>query len=723
MSKQYWTPGLVRGFPEVLDELNNAASVISLLQDGFARDLLAVKNSIILPSSTLGGAVILAPNTATRNTVVPTITTAPNLILKAIASQSVALLDWQDSAGNSVASMSVAGLFSTTNATVTALAGTGTRPVLTSSTGVLSAPALGSLNKLYGVDAAGTSMEYKAVLTTLAGAMSGITSLTASGDITTTGGKFIFPGTFGTGGLYAKISGTDYAIVEAELNGGVNELRYGYTSTPWRRMVFYLDGSADSYYNWRSGLVDLMTLHYSNGLTLNGSFTQTSGSFTKTGFAGTGNRFVYADLNGVLGTTSAAFPTSAALGDIIYGSAANVWTNLTGNTTTTKKFLTQTGDGVNSAAPGWNTIVTGDINTLTNTWANAQTFTSAAQFNNTVGITGTLTGAIANFSGAVGIANVLTMSDEGVRLHRSTGAGYLHWTDGTSNRWTAQRNSPTTGNLVLHANSQAGELSMFHIRNQVGGTATAIFDTENGRLALGSNTNPTLTLNVTGVSSFTGRIGIGGSPNAAIMLDVGIGTSVAGVTGTSQYGIIVRPLFGTGATSNITVFETQGKGADGTYITTNQYGVRIQSFVKGSVQTVTNAYGLYIDAVSHGGTLNYAIYTNGGLIRFGDAVTAASTLTSTGVFTASSTSTFTGVSTHNGGITMAAGINMVLATSTGTKIGTGTTQLLGFWNATPVDQPAHIPDPTGGLVIDIEARAAIALINARDAEIGITAAS
>ena len=103
--------------------------------------------------------------------------------------------------------------------------------------------------------------------------------------------------------------------------------------------------------------------------------------------------------------------------------------------------------------------------------------------------------------------------------------------------------------------------------------------------------------------------------------------------------------------------------------------------------------------------------------------TSNGTLTVTGVLTASSTSTFTGVATHNGGITMAAGVNAVLATSTGTKWGTGTNQLQAWWNATPVDQPAHIADPTGGVVIDAESRTAIAAINAMLAETGLTAAS
>ena len=49
------------------------------------------------------------------------------------------------------------------------------------------------------------------------------------------------------------------------------------------------------------------------------------------------------------------------LGDMIYATAASVWARLAGNITTTKKFLTQTGDGAASAAPTWGTIEDADI--------------------------------------------------------------------------------------------------------------------------------------------------------------------------------------------------------------------------------------------------------------------------------------------------------------------------------------------------------------------------
>lgn len=49
------------------------------------------------------------------------------------------------------------------------------------------------------------------------------------------------------------------------------------------------------------------------------------------------------------------------LGDILYSSAANTLGKLAGNTTTAKQFLSQTGDGANSAAPAWSAISGSDV--------------------------------------------------------------------------------------------------------------------------------------------------------------------------------------------------------------------------------------------------------------------------------------------------------------------------------------------------------------------------
>lgn len=74
--------------------------------------------------------------------------------------------------------------------------------------------------------------------------------------------------------------------------------------------------------------------------------------------------------------------SSYTLGDMLYASAANTLAKLTGNTTTTKKFLTQTGDGTNSAAPSWGTVSKSDVglgsveNTALSTWAGTTNITT-----------------------------------------------------------------------------------------------------------------------------------------------------------------------------------------------------------------------------------------------------------------------------------------------------------------------------------------------------------
>ena len=55
--------------------------------------------------------------------------------------------------------------------------------------------------------------------------------------------------------------------------------------------------------------------------------------------------------------------TTYTLGDTLYSSATNVLSKLAGNTATTKKFLSQTGTGLVSAAPSWEVLDPSDINT------------------------------------------------------------------------------------------------------------------------------------------------------------------------------------------------------------------------------------------------------------------------------------------------------------------------------------------------------------------------
>lgn len=69
------------------------------------------------------------------------------------------------------------------------------------------------------------------------------------------------------------------------------------------------------------------------------------------------------DVNPALPTQGGTNITSYTLGDTLYASATNVLSKLAGNTSTTQKFLTQTGTGAASAAPIWKTLSPSDINT------------------------------------------------------------------------------------------------------------------------------------------------------------------------------------------------------------------------------------------------------------------------------------------------------------------------------------------------------------------------
>jgi hypothetical protein len=75
----------------------------------------------------------------------------------------------------------------------------------------------------------------------------------------------------------------------------------------------------------------------------------------------------------------------------------------------------------------------------------------------------------------------------------------------------------------------------------------------------------------------------------------------------------------------------------------------------------------------------------------------------------------------SGNIQMGDAIDITLNATTGTKIGTATTQKLGFYNKTPIVQPAAITAPTAGTTIDTEARAAINSIRTALTALGLTA--
>jgi hypothetical protein len=64
-------------------------------------------------------------------------------------------------------------------------------------------------------------------------------------------------------------------------------------------------------------------------------------------------------------------------------------------------------------------------------------------------------------------------------------------------------------------------------------------------------------------------------------------------------------------------------------------------------------------------------------------------------------------------------VDIIVGTATGTKLGTSTTQKLGFWNATPIVQPTHIADATDAASVITQLNALLAQL----ATMGLQAAA
>lgn len=65
------------------------------------------------------------------------------------------------------------------------------------------------------------------------------------------------------------------------------------------------------------------------------------------------------------------------------------------------------------------------------------------------------------------------------------------------------------------------------------------------------------------------------------------------------------------------------------------------------------------------------------------------------------------------------GRNIQTGRSNGTKIGTASDQLVGFYGTTPVDQGATVASPSGGATIDLSARESIDALILRLQDIGL----
>lgn len=143
-----------------------------------------------------------------------------------------------------------------------------------------------------------------------------------------------------------------------------------------------------------------------------------------------------------------------------------------------------------------------------------------------------------------------------------------------------------------------------------------------------------------------------------------------------------------------------GSGSGGVPILSGDVTGQAQNTQVAQLQAVT----LTLTSIATGDVLTY----NGTAIV--NSKTVGGALTITGALTASAAGNSLGATTLTGDLTLSTH-NLVTDTSTGTQIGTGATQKLGFWGHAPAARPAAytVTNPTTNRSLD-EAAATLAQV-------------
>lgn len=239
-----------------------------------------------------------------------------------------------------------------------------------------------------------------------------------------------------------------------------------------------------------------------------------TGDITSSGLTTTYNGIVPINKGGTGQTTANAsfnaLSPLTTLGDLIYGAASGVGTRLAGNTTTTKQFLSQTGNGTISAIPVWSTVSKTDVglanveNTALSTWTGSTNITSLGTIT-----TGTWNGSILSPTyGGTGINN-------GSRsLTISANSGTISFTNAASTLTVAATSSVSGTNTGDQTITLTGNVT---------GSGTGSFDT-----TIANNVVTNAKLAQVATSSLLGRVTAG--TGDVETLTIGSGFNVVGTT-------------------------------------------------------------------------------------------------------------------------------------------------------------------------------------------------
>jgi len=309
--------------------------------------------------------------------------------------------------------------------------------------------------------------------------------------------------------------------------------------------------------------------------------------------------------------------TTYTLGDIIYSSATNTLAKLTGNTTTTKTFLVQTGAGGGvSAAPEWGTVAAADVSGLapsaTTDTTNAANITSGtlpvARLNGSyTGITGVGTLAAGTWNGSV-IAAVY-----GGTGQSSYAVGDLLYADTSTS--LAKLADVATGNALISGGvGTAPAWGKIGLATHVDGTLQAVnggtgattltgYVYGNGTGAMtASTTIPNSATTATSANTSSAIVARDSSGN----FSAGTITASLNGTATNVSGVVAIANGGTGQTTANAAFNAlvpSQSGNSGKFLTTNGTDTSWATSTGGAAlsndtTTATNLYPMFAAATS-----------------------------------------------------------------------------------------------------------------------------
>jgi hypothetical protein len=196
-----------------------------------------------------------------------------------------------------------------------------------------------------------------------------------------------------------------------------------------------------------------------------------------------------AAVSGALGATNGGTGQSTyTLGDTLYSSAADTLAKLAGNTTTTKKFLVQTGTGAASAAPVWGTVDGADVSGNISGNAGSATVLATARningvaFNGSAAISVNTNNAVTFNDGGAGGAtgstfnggSVLTVSYNTIGAPSATGAGASGtWSINVTGSAASATTATTANALATGNNYQVNSLGVGTASSGTGGEIRA----------------------------------------------------------------------------------------------------------------------------------------------------------------------------------------------------------------------------------------------------------